>query len=193
MRAPILLLLAIAFSGCASNNILSDYNRDVDFGRYETYNFFKDAGPENTNYQSFFSKYMVEAISQEMEKRGYTRSDDPDLLVNFNARLQEKTQVRTTSAPSSSLYYGYRRGYYSSWPSYHFGTETHVSQYTEGTFNIDLVDAKKKQLVWEAVGTGRVTQKKLENLEQGVKEGVPKFFANYPFRAGEGVPVTPEE
>ena len=48
---------------------------------------------------------------------------------------------------------------YGAWGGYGYGTETHVSQYEEGTFNIDVVDAKKQQLVWEAVAVGRITDK----------------------------------
>lgn len=189
-----MLIIAAGASGCAGDNIRSDYDPGANFSQYNTYNFFADAGPEQTNYQSFFSQYMVAAITREMEMRGYSKSNDPDLLVNFNAILQEKTDVRTTPSPSyGGGYYGYRGGFYDPWGGYGYGTETHVSQYTEGTFNIDLVDARAKKLVWEAVGTGRVSQKDLDELEQRVNEGVPKFFAKYPFTAGSGVPVTPEK
>ena len=135
---------------------------------------------------------MVDAIKIEMEKRGYTKSNNPDLLINFNAVLQDKTKVTTAPAspPMHGGYYGYRGGYYGAWGGYGYATETHVSQYTEGTFNIDLVDGKRMQLVWEAVGVGRVTEKKLANLEETVRNGVPKFFALYPFRAGDSIPVT---
>ena len=134
---------------------------------------------------------MKAAIEIEMEKRGYTKADDPDLWVNFNGIMQEKTQVRTTSAPPPMHggYYGYRGGYYNTWGGYGYGTETHVSQYTEGTFNIDLIDNEKDQLIWEAVGKGKVSQKDLENLEEGVMNGVPKYFALYPFQAGDPNPV----
>ena len=137
-----ILVLAAGASGCAGDNIRSDYDPTADFSQYQTYNFFADAGPESTNYQSFFSQYMVTAITGEMESRGYTKSNDPDLLVNFNAILQEKTDVRTTPAPSyGGGYYGYRGDFYDPWGGYGYGTETHVSQYTEGTFNIDLDDS----------------------------------------------------
>lgn len=185
-----LSLVALA-AGCSSNKIRSDYDPTADFSQYRTYNFFEGAGPEGTQYQSFFSRYMIAAISREMEARGYVKSDDPDLLVNFNAILQEKTDVRTTPASPTVYggYYGYRASFYDPWGGYGYGTETHVSQYTEGTFNIDLVDARRKRLVWEAVGIGRVTQKALEELEERVNAGVARFFEQYPFRAGSGVPA----
>lgn len=188
-----LLLMSASLTGCASGNLRSDYDKSVDFSQYNTYNFYEGAGPESDAYQSLFSQYMVTAITKEMENRGYVKSDNPDLLVNFNAFLQEKTKVTTTPAPTYGMggYYGYRRGYYDPWMGYGYAQETHVSQYTEGTFNIDLVDPKKKKLVWEAVGVGRVTQSTLENLEQKVAEGVPRFFEQYPFTAGSGTPVAP--
>jgi hypothetical protein len=191
------LVLALVFTalvGCASSaNIIYDYDRSADFSAYRTYNFIEGAGPDTGDYQSFFTRYMIDAITIEMEKRGYTKSANPDLLVNFNAVLQDKTKVSTTPAPMPMHggYYGYRGGHYSGWGvGYGYATETHVSQYTEGTFNIDIVDARKMQLVWEAVGVGKVTEDAVENLEQGVREGVPKFFAGYPFIAGSSVPAT---
>lgn len=186
-----LLLAAASMTGCASGKLRSDYDRTSDFSQYSTYNFYEDAGPDTTEYQSLFTQYMIAAITREMESRGYIKSDNPDLLVNFNAILQDKTKVTTSPAPTYGIggYYGYRRGFYDPWMGYGYATETHVSQYTEGTFNIDLVDAENRKLVWEAVGVGRVSQKDLENLEEAVMNGVPKFFARYPFVAGSGTPV----
>lgn len=192
LRAVAILILGSMMSGCASDNIRSDYDHDADFSRYNTYNYIEGAGPDTDDYESLFTRYMVTAIDREMVSRGYSKSNDPDLLVNFNAILQEKTKVTQSAAPPTYSYYGYRGGFYDPWGGYGYATQTHVSQYTEGTFNIDLVDARRKQLVWEAVGIGRVTQKDLQNLEQGVNEGVQNFFAFYPFVAGSGTPVAPE-
>ena len=100
LRLPLLLVVFTVIAACSSNPIRSDYDPTADFSQYRTYNFYQDAGPEDTQYQSFFSRYMIAAISREMEARGYVKSDNPDLLVNFNAILQDKTDVRTTPAPT---------------------------------------------------------------------------------------------
>ena len=192
-RILIVVLFFASLAGCSSSGKLrSDYDRGADFGAYKSWDFIEDAGPDYQGYESLFTQYMLEAITIEMNARGYVKSENPDLLVNFNAYVQDKTKVTTmpASPPMHGGYYGYRGGYYNSWGGYGYGTETRVSQYTEGTFNIDLVDNAKDQLVWEAVGVGKVTEKALENLEQGVKEGVPRFFAGYPFVAGSSAPVT---
>ena len=186
-----LIVIFTSLGGCATKaKILYDYDRNADFGSYYTYNLIEGAGPDYSNYVSFFSTYMIEAIEIEMEKRGYTKSRNPDLLVNFNAILNEKTKVTQSPAPMTGGYYGYRGGYYSGWGGYGYATETHVSQYTEGTFNIDIIDNARRRLVWEAVGVGRVTDSLRENLEERVRAGVPRFFEGYPFVAGSSVPVS---
>jgi len=191
LRISVILLFIASLAGCSSGGKLrSDYDHGTDFGAYQTWNFIEDAGPDYDGYESLFTQYMIEAITIEMDARGYTQSDRPDLLVNFNVFVQDKTKVSTTSAPPPmGGYYGYRGGYYGAWGGYGYGTQTHVSQYTEGTFNIDLIDAEKHQLVWEAVAVGRITDKVRENLRQTVMEGVPNFFALYPFVAGDSAPV----
>ena len=189
----LVVLSVCAVAGCASGpDIRSDYDSTASFGNYNTYNFVDGAGPDRGDYESLFTKYVTEAVTLEMEKRGYTKSDNPDLLVNFGAQFSDKLDVRTTSAPMAGGYYGYRRGAYNygAWGGYGYATETHVSEYTEGTFNIDIIDNKRRQLVWEAVGVGRISDKKMDNLEESIRTGVPNYFSNYPFVAGNPNPVT---
>jgi hypothetical protein len=195
LRITAILFFVASTAGCASSaKVMADYDRGNDFGAYSTWNFIEDAGPDYEGYESLFSQHMMEAITIEMDKRGYVKSSNPDMLLNFNAFVQDKTKVTQSSSMGyggvgMGGYYGYRGGYYDPWGGYGYGTETRVSQYVEGTFNIDIIDAKKTQLVWEAVVIGKVTDKDRENLRQVVMEGVPKFFALYPFVAGSSTPV----
>jgi len=190
------LFFVASFAGCASSpKIIGDYDDGADFGSFQTWDFIEEAGPDYDGYESLFSQYMMEAITLEMNKRGYTQASNPDIFLNFNAYVQDKTKVTQSPSmgPPMGGYYGYRGGYYGAWGGYGYGTETRVSQYTEGTFNIDIIDAKKMQLVWEAVVVGKITDKHRENLKQVVMDGVPEFFALYPFVAGNPIPVEPEK
>jgi len=196
IRISAALFFVANFAGCASGpKIIGDYDDGADFGSFQTWDFIEEAGPDYDGYESLFSQYMMDAITLEMNKRGYTQSSNPDIFLNFNAYVQDKTKVTQSPSmgPPMGGYYGYRGGYYGAWGSYGYGTETRVSQYTEGTFNIDIIDAKKMQLVWEAVVVGKITDKHRENLRQVVMDGVPEFFALYPFVAGNPIPVEPEK
>lgn len=187
-RIAVLAGAAVLLASCASKpTIVSDYDHTVDFSQYKTYGFFNPMGIENPNYSSIYGSIFRAAISNEMESRGYRTSDNPDLMINVSGRLQEKTRITTTSDPyMSGGYYGYRRGAYGAWGGYGYSSTTHVSQYTEGTVNVDIVDRAQRKMVWEGVAVGRVSEKKTsEETRANIKLGIQEMFAGYPFRAGQ--------
>ncbi|MCD0504003.1 DUF4136 domain-containing protein [Bordetella petrii] len=181
------LALASLLSACASGpTVRSDYDHAADFARYRTFGFMSPLGTDKAGYSSLLTERLKTATRGQMEMRGYTYSEQaPDLLVNFNAKLQAKTEV----TPAPGPYYGYRAGFYGGWPGYGWGND--VYQYTEGTLNIDLVDARRKQLVWEGVSTGVVNNPEAATSTQNVEASVAQVFSRYPFRAGNGVPQQP--
>lgn len=173
----------IALAGCASApDVRVDYDRTVDFKSYQTFAFITPLGTDRGGYQSMVSQHLKAATQRELEARGLRLdASAPQLLVNFSAQLSEK--LRVYNAPAVGFYgwgggyYGYRAGMYGAWPMY--GGPT-VMPYSEGTLNIDVVDAARKQLVWEGIVTGSVTQRQLDNVQQSIDEAVAAAFAKYP-------------
>ena len=185
LLARTLFLVAIvtmAITGCATGPTVSaDYDRNANFASYRSFGFYSPLGTDQAGYQSLITTTLKSAVRSEMESRGYVYAETgADLLVNFNAKLARQTEVTQTPAPS--MYYGYRRGFYGGWGGY--GYETRVDQYTEGTLNIDVVDAKRQQLVWEGVAVGRVTKKSQEDRQAAIRAAVAEIFTKYPSRAG---------
>ena len=184
MLTSVVMLLA----SCASKPVIeTDYDHTINFSQYTTYGFFNPMGIENPSYSSIYGSIFRDAISKEMESRGYKMSDNPDLMINVSGRLQDKTKVTTTSDPyMGGGYYGYRRGAYGAWGGYGYGTQTHVSNYTEGTVNVDMVDRAMKRMVWEGVAVGRIDEKRTnEESRTNIYAGIQEMFAGYPFRAGQ--------
>jgi hypothetical protein len=177
-----ILAFVIFVAGCATGPVATaDYDRSVDFSAYRTFGFLDPLGTDVAGYESLVTQTLKAATRREMEARGYAYAEaNPDLLINFNAKLAKQTQVTQTPAPP--MYYGYRRGIYGGWSGY--GYDTQVSQYTEGTLNIDIVDARRKQLVWEGVAVGRVTEKQRQDRQTAISAAVAEIFSKYPFRAG---------
>lgn len=186
-KAIATVILVALITACESApKIHSDYDRSIDFSQYKTYGYFSPMGIENPNYSSLLGQMFRDAIDAQMLPRGYVKSDNPDILINVSARLEDKTKVTTMSDPMYGGYYGYRGGMYDPWGGYGYGTTTHVSQYTEGTVNVDMVDIKQKRMIWEGIAIGRVNEKKQnENLRQDIMTGVAEMFEGYPFRAGQ--------
>jgi len=105
--------------------------------------------------------------------------------VNFYINTQEK--IKSRSVPTAGGYYGYRDPFaYDPWGGYGMGVsyETRVDQFTEGTLNIDVVDARTQKLVWEGSIVGRLTDKDIRNLEQTVDEAVAATMTGFPVQPG---------
>ena len=142
----------LALSACASlPQVRTSYDRSADFTQYKTFAFMSPLATDRGGYQSLVSQELKAATRREMEARGM-RMDDvaPQLLVNFNAALVDKTRVSSMPVLVNGglgfyggSYYGYRRGAYLPWPQY--VDQTIVSNYKEGTINIDVIDASRKQ------------------------------------------------
>jgi hypothetical protein len=178
-------IFAVVFllSACASGpQIQSDFDPSVDFSQYKTFGFFDPMRIEGENYSTLFGQQFRTSIRREMTARGYVESSNPDLGVNVSARLQEKTKVTQSPDPMMHAgYYGYRRGYYDPWMSYGYGTTTNVSQYTQGTVNVDIVDLAQKRMVWEGVAIGKVKEgRSNSDVRTAIDEGVTTMFEGYP-------------
>jgi Domain of unknown function (DUF4136) len=174
----------LVLAGCATGpDVRADLDRSADFTSYKTFGFASPLGTDRDGYQSIVSQQLKRATQRELEARGMRLDTNaPQLLVNFNAALTDKLRVTTVpTAPVGIGYYGYRRGLYAAWPAY--ADQTVVSQYKEGTLNIDVVDAARKQLVWESVVSDSVTQKQLDNLPEAIDRAVAAAFAKYPVPA----------
>ena len=106
----------------------------------------------------------------------------PALLVNFYANVHERTEIRSVpGSPPASGYYGYRYGLYDPWPLYENGVRTVT--YPVGTTNVDVVDAKKKQLVWEGIAEGQIADKDMDAPREAIFSAVSQVFSRYPGRA----------
>ena len=187
----VIAAILLALSACATlPQVRTSYDRSADFTQYKTFAFMSPLATDRGGYQSLVSQELKAATRREMEARGL-RMDEaaPQLLVNFNAAVVEKTRVSTMPVPVSGglgfyggSYYGYRRGAYLPWPQY--VDQTVVSNYREGTLNIDVIDVARRQLVWEGVVTdSNVTQAELADLAASIKNAVIAAFAKYPVQA----------
>ena len=178
------LLLAVLAACATGPRISSDSDPRADFSAYRTFAFYSPLAIEREGYASLVSGRMKAAARAEMEARGYRYSEDnPDLWLNINAYMQQRTDVNTIPDVDYAYYYSYRYRGYVAVPFWHDRTTVH--RYTEGTVNVDLVDAKRNALVWEGIAVGRVKRNQdAAARDLAIDATFRDIFAQYPHRAG---------
>ncbi|WP_035670334.1 DUF4136 domain-containing protein [Flavobacterium sp. 83] len=169
---PVLLLLVVA--SCSSVKVYSDFDKNVDFSQYKTYAFHR-RGIDRVEVSELDKKRILHAIDNELSKKGMTKSETPDLLINILTKERERVDVNQYNTG-----WGYGWGW--GWNPYLWGGRSYVSTSTEGTLYIDLIDAKKKELVWEGEGVGYLTENRKEKEKQ-INEFVAKILAEFPPKA----------
>ena len=177
----ILALTAALLAGCATTRAPDtrvDYDKSTDFAVYRTFGFPAETGTDRGGYSTLVTSYFKDAVTRAMEARGYQYAEErPDLLVNFFMNTTERTEYRSSRGGAGYGYYGYRYGLYSPWPMYE---EDRSVTYKYGTINVDIVDAEKKQLIWEGISEGRVTKEALENQKVTINAVVTDLMREYP-------------
>ncbi len=187
LAACALALLAACATG---PRISTDADPQADFSRYSTWAFYQPIAMEQSGYSTFITQRIRDDVRREMEARGYAYDEaSPDLLVNFQGIVQEKTDVYSMPRTDYQVFYSYRHRSYFAVPFWY--DETQVSRYTEGTLTIDLVDAAQNRLVWTGAAIGRVTRKAPAERAEDVDHAIAEIFMRYPFRAGSGAGTLP--
>lgn len=175
--------LLLGLAGCSSGpTIRVDGDPAANIPAFRTFGFFEPLATDRAGYSTLLTARLKEAARRELEKHGYAYADsNPELLVNFNVNVVDKTEVHSSPSPSMGYgYYGYRAGMYGAWNGYPQEIET--TNYRQGTLSIDVVDAAKKALVWQGVAEARITKKIRENPSAAVDSVVTEILAGFPTR-----------
>ena len=174
MKKFLVIPVLLAFVACSTVKIGYDYDKSADFSKYKTYAFSEETMKMPINQLN--RDRLIKATEAEMAAKGFTKSDNPDAILDLRIKGEE---VQTATATTTGGYgYGYGRwGYGGGFST----TQVNYDKYVEGSLFITMVDKATEKIVWQ--GTGKKTldenasaQKKEENINYAVKQ----IFTNYP-------------
>lgn len=166
-----LSIFVLLLASCSSVRVNSDYDKQVDFTSYKTYAFHK-TGIDKAEISDLDKKRILRSIDETMVAKGFSKSETPDLLISFFTKEREEVNVNQFNAG-----WGYGWGW--GWNPYLWGGNTSVTRHSEGTLYIDIIDAKKKELIWQGEGEGVLT-KDTNKKDEVIKEFVTKILEQYP-------------
>lgn len=179
MKTRLLLIVTIALAACSSITTSYDYDKTVDFTKYKTYNFSEEA--KKFAIQELNRNRLLAAIDHEMTARGFTKSDNPDVLVDLMGKMEQKrTATATTSGTGMYGGYGYGRyGYGGGFST----TTVNYDDYTEGTLFINVVDRSTEKIVWQGRGTKTLDENASpERREANINNGVKMIYQKFPIK-----------
>ncbi|NCP05799.1 MAG: DUF4136 domain-containing protein [Flavobacteriales bacterium] len=174
-----LLAILMVITSCSSVRVATDFDKNADFNNYKTFAFFK-TGIDKAEISDLDKRRILRAIETELLAKGFTKSENPDLLISLFTKSTQRVDVYNN-------YWGYGAwgwgGYGPGW-GWGWNQQPNVSTTTEGTLFIDLIDANKKELVWQGMGTGYLSRN-MDKKEERIKEFVAKIMEKYPPGMGQ--------
>ena len=135
MKNVIYGLILVVLLGCGGPKIVYDYDAQKNFTKYKTYNYYPEL---NTDLSDFDLKRLLEATDNVLVKKGLTKSENPQLYINFKSKEY--------STPSNNtLGVGIGTGPLQVGGNVPFGAPNQRIQLT-----IDFIDVETDELIWQA-------------------------------------------
>jgi hypothetical protein len=170
IRYALITLVVAALTACASQQPkpVVDFSPSHDFSQDKRIGLYalsgEVTGRRHMTLTPFQEERINQALRQALEDKGYTFVNNPrqaDLLISWHLNLTEKTDVQTYASPSM-VAVAPAFGRYNRYAMYNCfdclrQTDVRVTEYTQGTFIVDMIDPDKRASVWRSV-----TQSKLE-------------------------------
>lgn len=194
MKPLILSLVAVLLFSCNPWKYAAEYDHKVDFNSYKTFGLLNWDRHNDDIVSPQAKEYILMAIKEELEARGYVyQKTGAEMLVSIFAIVQEETNY----SAYSNHYAGYS-GYgsigvgvsvgsqgtgvgvagYGMGPAYPY--TVYKNDYEVGTLIIDLLDDSKKQIIWQGVASGRLSNE--EATENSVKNKMSRLFGTLPVK-----------
>jgi len=168
---------ALLVQGCASISVEREFDPDVDYASYQTYDWMP-AESRRVDLKArdpMVEQRIREAIERELAASGLQKasSSDPDIRIGYLLVLEDAVDLQTlyTGAPPDWRYRTYGPG----------TTTNQTRMLTTGTLVIDAFDAGKRELVWRGVAEGQVKpDQDPEKRRARIDEAVKKILAEFP-------------
>jgi hypothetical protein len=114
---------------------------------------------------------LFNAISAEMNGSDIRWDADPDLYVHVHMLMKGRTKTNLTYGQGETYTLG----------SGFSTTYTDYSEFSEGSLFFDIIDAKRKQLVWTSKVSGAIKSSDILS-EKDINKIVHKAFLHFPPR-----------
>jgi len=178
-----ILSLVVFLGSCSSFSVISDYDQEVSFDKYKTYEI-RDKDLEMSNLDR---NRIISAIKQGMSSKGFEESTSPDIIVNLKASYEVIINIKKISNEKRILLGGYDPfdvtwgwgGPYGGYWGVKWKYKGSPISHRRGGLILDFVDAKSQKLIWQGMGSGVNIDERKAKVKQ-IPEIVNKILKKFP-------------
>ncbi|WP_375325335.1 DUF4136 domain-containing protein [Flagellimonas sp. GZD32] len=170
MRYLLSLVFVVLLASCSSTRVTYDYDKEVDFSSYVTYNYFSDM---ESGLSQLDEKRLLNILDSTLKVRGYRLAEEPDFLVNI-------LSGEFRSAPKSSVGVGIGGGGGNVGGGISLGVPIGNSG-IQRSIQFDFVDAQRDALIWQAITESGYRDNASPSVrERNLEALVKKVFSKFP-------------
>ena len=178
------LMAIVVMSACSSLTVKSDYDKEADFTKYKTFEYYGWAEDSDKILNRFEKERIEKAFGDELAKRGLKYVEEGgDMVVSLFIVAEEKTSTTAHTNHYNMGGYGYGGfGYYGGYGGMGMGTSTTTyseNDYTVGTLVVDVFDKAEKKLIWQSVGQKTVDENP-NNAEKNITKVAEAIMKPFP-------------
>ncbi|WP_339701658.1 DUF4136 domain-containing protein [uncultured Marixanthomonas sp.] len=171
MKYLSIALITLLFISCGTS-VGVDYDKEVDFSQYTTYNFFPTI---QSGLNNLDDKRIMQATDSVLQASGFVKSDAPQLYINFYAKENLRSSRNTigigVGGGGGNVGVGVSGGIPIGGRIY------------EQAITMDFIDVSNDDLVWQAIAEADLKEKanplqKKEHYEEVVSKILKKFPPN---------------
>jgi hypothetical protein len=151
---------------CATSKVMTDYDTEINFSNFKSYDFFEDVGK---GLNEFDVKRVITSINLEMNQLGFEITESPDFYINVISKMSAVQNNNTIGIGIGNGGFGVSGGI-------PIGRKKRNEEFT-----IEFVNSKTDETIWEGLLNSKIKEKRNpEEKELHFKEIIKKILANYP-------------
>lgn len=160
---------AVPALACATTAVRTDYDRQADFGHYETYAIRSGSLVEEDDVAAVPDTIVRDrihgALEREFEAMGFEPSGQrrPDIIVTYAVTAQREPELVQTVGDDPNWNYG--------------GHNVFPRDVDRGTLVIDVIDANDGKLVWRSIAKAEDEDVRSDDF---IRRAVDKAMSKFP-------------
>jgi hypothetical protein len=138
-----MILLLVLIVACSAPKVVFDYDQNLDFSNYKSYNFYPEF---ETGLSELDDKRLLRQTDSILQSRGFVKNATPDFYINVHANAFEPVN-------NGGVGVGVGGGGRNSGGGISIGLPIGNSKLNQELV-FDFVDVRKDELFWKAIAEG---------------------------------------